>query len=213
MQPTWSNPSNSRDWLWSRSVNDDVAHSSTQVRVQNIILQLHDIQFVSYLKVKVKEFDYSTFMQYLTSIAGGRKNKSSATAIVAEIKNYYNFIGDFSETGQHYYDYLLNLQHLKAYLDYLQEDCELAPTTISEKIRRLRLAIEFTLFFENPAETDAVLFTRAHQILMHLSKWGKSLSKGIKEQRRKHSLVSAKQVTNYCNVIRNMSHFFITYIG
>ena len=90
-----------------------MAHSSTQVRMQNIILQLHDIQFVSYLKVKVKEFDYSTFMQYLTSIAGGRKNKSSATAIVAEIKNYYNFIGDFSETGKHYYDYLLNLQHLK----------------------------------------------------------------------------------------------------
>ena len=137
-------------------------------------------------------------MEYLTSIAGGRKNKSSAAAIVAEIKCYYTFIEGFSETAMPYYDYLLNLQYLKAYLDYLQEDCELAPTTVSEKLRRLKLAIEFTLFIENPTETDAVLFTRAHQILMHLSKWGKSLSKGIKEQRRKHSLVSAKQVTKYC---------------
>jgi len=71
-------------------------------------------------------------MQYLTSIAGGRKNKPSATANVADLKNYYNFTAGFSDTGKEYYDYLLNLQHLKAYTDYLEEDCELAPTTISE---------------------------------------------------------------------------------
>jgi len=113
---------------------------------------------------------------------------------VADIRTYYNFIENVSDTVKDYFDYLLNLQHLKAYVDYLEDNCELAPTTISEKIRRLRLAIEFVLFLENLLETNSALFTRAQQILMHLTKWGKSLSKRIKEQRLKHSLASAKEV-------------------
>jgi len=147
----------------------------------------------------VNHFDYSTFLQYLTSIAGVRRNKSSA----ADIEHYYNFTGDCLETGKYYYDYLLNLQYLKAYMDYLEDDCELAPTTISEK-SRLRLAIEFTLFLENPMENNAALFTRAHQILMRLSKWSKSLSKRIKEQRLKHSLISTKEVNTYCTITGNI---------
>jgi len=166
---------------------------------------MHVIEYVLYLKVALEDFDYLSFMEYLTSIAGGRKNKSSATAIVAEIKTYYKFTTQSATPAKHYYDYLLNLQYLKAYLDYLQEGCQFAPTTISEKIRRLRLAMEFILFTENPTETDTTLFTRTHQLMMHLSKWGKSLSKGIKEQRRKHSLVSAQQVTNRCNIV-NTNH-------
>jgi len=147
--------------------------------------------------VILEDFDYSSFMEYLMSIAGGRKNKQSATAIVAEIKNYFSFITSLAsyKPGVHYYDDLLNLQHLKAYLDYLQEDCEFAPTTTSEKIRRLRLGMEFTLFHENPTETNTTLYTRTHLIMTHLLKWSKSLSKGIKEQRRRQSLISAQQVT------------------
>ena len=40
-----------------------------------------------------------------------------------------------------------------------------------------------------------IMFTRAYQVLMHLSKWDKSLSKSIKEQHLKHSIVSVKEVT------------------
>ena len=141
------------------------------------------------------EFDFDSFQHYLQSIAGGRKNKTSATAITVELKNYYHFVAPFADSNVHYYDYLLNLKHLKSYLDYLQEDCEFAPTTISEKIRRLRMAMEFVLYKENPMETNTSFFTRTHQIMMHLSKWCKSLSKGIKEQRRKHVFASAKQVS------------------
>jgi len=92
-------------------------------------------------------------MGYLTSIAGGRKKKSSATAIV-DIKSYYRFTTPSAAKEKNYYDYLLNLQYLKAYVDYLQQDCALAPTTIAAKIRRLRLAMEYTLFAENPTETQ-----------------------------------------------------------
>ena len=125
----------------------------------------------------------------------GRKSKTTALAIVAELKKYYHFIAPSVDPTTQYYDYLLNLQYLKSYLDYLQEDCDFSPTTVSEKIRRLRMAMEFVLYKENPMETDTKLFTRSHQIMMHIAKWGKSLSKGIKEQRRNHSFVSAKQVS------------------
>jgi len=137
------------------------------------------------------------------SIAGGRKNKQSATAIVAEIKNYFSFITSLANynPGMRYYDDLLNLQHLKAYLNYLQEDCEFAPNTTAEKIRRLRLGMEFTLFHENPTETNTTLYTRTHLIMAHLAKWGKSLSKGIKEQRRWQSLLAAKEVCSYLFIV------------
>ena len=70
------------------------------------LLKSHDLQCVLYLKVAVKQFDFCASMQYLISIAGGRKHKSSATAIVAEIKkNYCNVI----ENRKNYYEYLLHL--------------------------------------------------------------------------------------------------------
>jgi len=159
---------------------------------------IFDIIHAYFFKVTVEEFDYPSFMEYLMSIAGGRKNKQSATAIVTEIKNYFSFISLLPSyrPGMKYYDGLLNLQHLKAYLDYLQQDCEFAPSTTSEKIHRLRLAMEFTLFHENPTETNTTLYTRTHLIMAHLSNWGKSLSKAIKEQRRQQSLLSAQQVAS-----------------
>jgi len=102
------------------------------------------------------DFDYNSFQDYLQSIAGGRKSRK---AIVAELKKYYHFIAPSVDPTMHYYDYLLNLQYLKSYLDYLQEDCDFAPTTVSEKICRLRMAMEFVLYKENPMETDTKLFT------------------------------------------------------
>jgi len=55
------------------------------------------------------EFDFDSFQHYLQSIAGGRKNKTSATAIAVELKNYYHFIAPFADSNVHYYGYLLNL--------------------------------------------------------------------------------------------------------
>ena len=62
-----------------------------------------------------------------------------------------------------------------------------------------------------PTKNITNLFFQIHNYDAPL-KVGKSLSKGIKEQRRKHSLVSAQQVTNQCNIV-NANHISHWYLG
>ena len=134
-------------------------------------------------------FDFNGFTKYLTSIAGGQKSVSTAKAIVADIQNYFCFI---SESHKPHYDLLLDMENLQNYLQYLQQHFSFAATTISEKIRRLRLAIEYTLHIENSDESNTIMFMRCTKILTNLLKCGKSLSKDIQKQRHKQSLKSAQ---------------------
>ena len=136
-------------------------------------------------------FDFNGFTKYLTSIAGGKKSVSTAKAIVADIQNYFCFISD---SHKPHYDLLLDMENLKNYLQYLQQHFTFAATTISEKIRRLRLAIEYTLHIENSDECDTIMFMRCTKILTNLLKWGKSLSKDIQRQHHKQSVKSAQKV-------------------
>ena len=139
-------------------------------------------------------FDYAGFIEYLTSIAGGKKSTTTAKSIVADIQNYFYFTS--SNNRKPCYDLLLDMSHLKNYLQYLQQHFVFAATTISEKIRRLRLAIEYILHTENSDECNTTMFIRCTKILTNLSKWGKSLTKDIQKQRHKQSLVSAQKVFN-----------------
>lgn len=140
-------------------------------------------------------FDYAEFNEYLTSIAGGMKSKTSAKSIVTDVQKYFYFC-DSTSNKNPYFDLLLNMSHLKNYLQHLQQHFVLAATTISEKIRRLKLAIEYILHKENPDECNTNMFIRCTKIITNLSRWGKSLSKDIQKQRHKQSFVSAQKVFN-----------------
>lgn len=100
---------------------------------------------------------------------------------------------DTSNTPRPYYDLLLDMCNLKNYLQHLQ-NFKFAATTLSEKIRRLKLAIEYTLYRENADECDTRMFIRCTKIITNLTKWGKSLSKDIQHQRNKQALLSAEKV-------------------
>lgn len=139
-------------------------------------------------------FDFNGFYEYLTSIAGGKKSPTTAKSIVIDVQNYFYFTNPTSNTTMPYYDLLLDMSHLKNYLHHLQQHFQFAATTISEKIRRLRLAIEYTLHTENANECNTSMFIRCTKILTNLTKWGKSLSKDIQQQRNKQALVSAQKV-------------------
>lgn len=79
-------------------------------------------------------------------------------------------------------------------MKHLQDVKQYAPTTVAEKIRRIQLAIEFTITIENKEENNDAMFVRCQRIIKHLEKWRHSLSKDITKQRMKHSLTSEKQV-------------------
>ena len=117
-------------------------------------------------------------------------------SIATDVQNYFYYTNPNSNTTMPYYDLLLDMDHLKNYLQHLQQNFQFAATTISEKIRRLRLAIEYTLHRENSDECNTSMFMRCTKILTNLSKWGKSLSREIQQQRNKHALVSVQKV--YC---------------
>ena len=136
-------------------------------------------------------FDFNGFTEYLTSIAGGKKSVSTAKAIVADIQNYFFFISD---SHKPHYNLLLDMENLKNYLQYLQQHFTFASTTITEKIRWLRLAVEYTLHIDNSDECDITMFMRCTKILTNLLKWGKSMSKDIQKQRHKQSVKSAQKV-------------------
>ena len=140
------------------------------------------------------KFDFTGFYDYLTSIAGGKKSPSSAKSIVTDVQNYFYYTNPNSNTTLPYYDLLLDMDHLKNYLQHLQHNFQFAATTISEKIRRLKLAIEYTLHRENADECNTNMFMRCTKILTNLSKWGKSLSREIQQQRNQHALVSVQKV-------------------
>ena len=89
---------------------------------------------------------------------------------------------------------MVNLQH---YLQHLQNDFQFAPTTLSEKIRRLILAMEYILHKENPDESNAAMFMQITKIINNLSKWKKNLSRDIKYQRNRQALLSTREVCTY----------------
>ena len=153
----------------------------------------------SYISIKqgndnLLKFNFTGFYEYLTSIAGGKKSPSSATTIVTDIQNYFLYTNPNSNTALPYYDLLLDMNRLKNYLQHLQNNFQFAATTISEKIRRLRIAIEYTLYKENANECNTIMFMRCTKILTNLSKWGRSITKEIRQQRNQHALVSQQEV-------------------
>lgn len=80
------------------------------------------------------------------------------------------------------------------YVKHLQDVKEYAPTTIAEKMRRLQLAIDYTIAMENKDEKNDKMFIRCQRIIKHLEKWRHSLSKDITKQRMKHAIMSEKEV-------------------
>ena len=89
---------------------------------------------------------------------------------------------------------LLNIENLYNYVNELQEVKEFAPTTVADKLRKIQLAVEYTIAIENKEENNDAMFVRCQRIIKHLEKWRHSLSKDITKQRMKHFIRSEKEV-------------------
>jgi len=142
-------------------------------------------------------FNFDGLFDYLTSIAcdGGKRSLTTAKSILIDIKNYFIFAS--STPGCPQLEDLLNMVNLQQYLQHLQNDFQFAPTTLSEKIRRLILAMEYILHKENPDESNAAMFMQITKIINNLAKWKKNLSRDIKNQRNRQALLSTREVCTY----------------
>lgn len=131
-------------------------------------------------------FDHDSFENYLTTIC--RKSSSTANTISMDIGIFFSSLS-YGSTSK-YYDVLLNVDNLRDYMKTCQDERQLAPTTIAEKLRRLELAVEYTQDKEDPQKENDAFFIRCNRIKQELSKWRRSLSKDIAMQRAKHAMKS-----------------------
>ena len=146
-------------------------------------------------------FDIDGFIDYLQSLAGGNKSYNVARAIAADVAVFFQHTSHSSTST--YYDILLDSTNLYNYIKHLQNDKQFTASTVSEKLRRLRQAIEFVEDRENSLKLDQKLLSRCQLITSLLAKWGKSLHKEIAKQRRKQLTISEQQV----KVAHNPSEF------
>jgi len=137
-------------------------------------------------------FNIDGFIEYLQSLAGGNKSYSVAKAIATDISTFFEQTSHSSTSK--YYDILLDTNNLYKYISLLQNTKQFTASTISEKLRRLRQAIEYTEVTENSITIDQGLIGRCQRVIGQLVRWGKSLHKEISKQRQRQDVISQQQV-------------------
>ena len=84
--------------------------------------------------------------------------------------------------------------NLEKFFQTLLNEKHYKPTTISEKIRRMKLAIKYIIHAEDSMFANKDLFIEGSRLLEILTQWCLSLSKAIALQRQQHSLTTAERI-------------------
>jgi len=135
-------------------------------------------------------FDSEGFLDYLQSLVGRKRSLTAAKAIAVDVIKYYECF----PTQNSYYETILNMENLRAYLQSVQEDRGYSATTIAEKIRRLRNAVDFVMFKENTDKTNTNFYIRCQKVNDNLKKWGKGMCTDIQKQQNRQAVESRKEV-------------------
>lgn len=85
-------------------------------------------------------------------------------------------------------DKLFNKHNLETFFHFLMTDRGYKPTTIAEKIRRLKMAIKYVIHTRDSIMTNQELYIRGSILIESMSQWCHSLSRAIALQRQQHSL-------------------------
>jgi len=136
-------------------------------------------------------FDFPAFANYLEGIAGGNRNKDASKAIARDVKLFFQSTPDTSNSD---IEKLFNKSNLENFFHKLLKERQYKPTTISEKIRRMKLAIKFIIHAEDSTLTNKELFIKGNRLLELLTQWCLSLSKAIALQRQQYSLTMSENI-------------------
>jgi len=136
------------------------------------------------------QFDFERFANYLEGIAGGNRSSDTSRAIVADLRLFVCLTPGSSCDV----DKLFNKTNLEKFFHHLINDKAYKPTTIAEKIRRLKLAIKYVIHAEDSMMQNQELFIRGSILIELLNQWGHSLSKPIALQRQQYCLKMAEKL-------------------
>jgi len=149
-----------------------------------------------HLKEKVSTpFDehVGKFTEYLMGRDGGGRDDTVATNITRDILKFINFITHVhpEHRSSEYRDILLNKHLLQEYIDYLEQNVGLQPSTLMNKVKKPTFAIEFVNFVDDPHGTDLQLSNQCKTLAGVLQKWIKSLCKPRATQRSEQNKASS----------------------
>ena len=155
------------------------------------------------------DFDYNQFDEFLRGIAGGNRTLETSISIVNDVEDFLFNSPQSSTSNCNAHNLLLNVKSLEQYYHHMKHTMY-KPSTPSDKLRRLKLAIKF-LIHENHNNTDSS--TKGYQIISLLSYWIKSLSKARGKQQQ-HGLevmvrLSAELPTKTTENFLNNKHLLL----
>ena len=133
-------------------------------------------------------FDLQGFEEYLKTYEGGNKDPLPAKAIAAHVKGFFRFTPETSPP----YKALISFQSLQNYFTHLKATLKLCATTIQEKLRAIRQAIDYVSYLH---DTNDQFVSRCQTVNNRLKVWGKALTKDIRKQRHQNSLKSSYEVS------------------
>ena len=85
---------------------------------------------------------------------------------------------------------LLSIQRLEAFVKGMKDEKQYKPTTIAEKLRRIKLAIKCLIRFNDNQE----LYYRGKRVIDYIDQLCSGLGKDIAIQRQQHTLVMRKKL-------------------
>ena len=164
--------------------SDTCSESDIESKHQNDFVRIAD-------HIENYKFNFTGFAKYLESIAGGNRNKDTSKAIVRDVKLFFQLTPNTFKSD---IDILFNKANLESYFQKLLSERQYKPTTLSEKIRRMKQAIKYVIHTEDSMMTNKELFVKGSRLLELLTQWCLSLSKAIALQRQQHSLMITDQL-------------------
>ena len=108
-------------------------------------------------------------------------------AIVRDVKGYLRE----SEGAEPHLNKLLNVEKLESFQKKMKDEKHYKPTTRTEKLRRIKLAIRFMI-----RGKDDQLYTKGMRTIDCIDEWTRGHSKDIVIQRQEHALVMKQQLQN-----------------
>ena len=98
-----------------------------------------------YLNKTKVAFDIEAFEQHLQTYEGGNKDPSPAKATAAHVKAFFRFTPETTPP----YKALMCFQSLQHYFAHLKTTMKFSPTTIQEKLRAIRQAINYVAYLHD----------------------------------------------------------------
>ena len=142
------------------------------------------------------QFNFEGFNAYLLTPAGGRRSNSAAKAITSDLMMFFNTTPQ-SSSDTNKVDTILEKNNLESYIHHIKTTKKYKPTTVAEKIRRLKLAIEYIMALYRNDD----YITKGKVMLTLLTTWCHSLSQDISRQRMeitKYVRMLIKCITSNC---------------